>query len=414
MRLLATCILCVLLSANAYTQTAQWRGPERSGIFPETSLLQEWPEQGPEMILKVDSLGKGISSPVLYDGVVYITGKKGDHDFLSAVDLEGNVKYQVNYGRSWEKSYPDSRTTPTIDGDHIYVISGMGEIVCLAKDDGKIIWKVDAHTTYQGEFHSWGVAESPLIVDDKVLYTSGGELTTVIAFDKVSGDEIWKTKSVGGARTYVSPVLYENDGIRQIVAATSHYFFAVFPESGEVAWEYKHVGEGEEFNRRGTITTNSAITYGNEVFFSRGYDQYGVMLQVAEDGKSVAEKWRTDVLDTHHGHYVHIGEYIYGSTWINNSKGNWACLNWDTGESMYEDTWKTKGPIAFADGKLYCWEERTGNFALVNPTPEKFDIVSTFKVEYGSGPHWAHPYIADGKLLLRHGAVLMVFNIKSS
>ena len=406
-------IFFLLITEEIQCQDAQWRGPDRSGIFPEAGLLQEWPEQGPEMVLKVDSLGKGISSPVLSEGIIYITGKKGEHDYLSAVDLDGEVKYQVNYGRSWEKSYPDSRTTPTIDGDRVYVISGMGEIVCLSKEEGKIIWKVDAHTTYKGEFHSWGVAESPLIVDEMVLYTSGGENTSLIAFNKHTGDEVWKTESVGGARTYVSPVLYENGTIRQIIAATSHYFFAVFPESGEVAWTYKHVGEGEAFNRRATITTNSAIISGNEVFFSRGYDQYGVMLRVGEDGKSVTEKWRTDVLDTHHGHYVKIGDYIYGSTWINNSKGNWACIRWDTGEQMYEETWKTKGPIAFADGKLYCWEERTGNFALVKPTPEKFDIVSTFKVEYGSGPHWAHPYIADGKLLLRHGAVLMVFNIKA-
>jgi outer membrane protein assembly factor BamB len=127
----------------------------------------------------------------------------------------------------------------------------------------------------------------------------------------------------------------------------------------------------------------------------------------------VSEKWRTEVLDTHHGHYVRVGEYIYGSNWLNNSQGNWVCLEWSTGEVMYETEWETKGPIAFADNRLYCWEERTGNLALVNPTPEKFDIVSTFKIEDGSGPYWSHPFIVDGKLLLRHGEVLMVFNIKS-
>ncbi|MDZ7604200.1 MAG: hypothetical protein U5K79_01120 [Cyclobacteriaceae bacterium] len=78
---------------------------------------------------------------------------------------------------------------------------------------------------------------------------------------------------------------------------------------------------------------------------------------------------------------------------------------------MYEQAWITKGPIVSADGLLYCYEERTGNVALVNPNPEKFEIISTFKIAEGSGPHWAHPYIKDGKLLIRHGDVLMVFNI---
>ncbi len=413
MRLIACIAVCVFLTTNSFSQHDQWRGPDRSGIFPETGLLSDWPKAGPEMILKVDSLGSGLASPVLSGEIIYITGKVSDNDYLYAIDLEGNIKYKVKYGRAWEKSYPDSRSTPTIEGNNIYVISGMGEIVCLSKDNGQIIWEIDAHTNYQGEVHSWGVAESPLVIDDKVLYTAGGEETSVIAFNKLTGNEVWKTKSVGGSRTYVSPVIYEHAGVRHILASTSHYVFAIVPETGEVAWQYKFVDDGEEFNRRGTITPNSAITSNNEIFISRGYDQYGVMLQVSEDGKSVSEKWRTEIMDTHHGQYVHIGEYIYGSNWINNSKGNWVCIKWDTGEAMYEETWKTKGPIVYADGKLYCWEERTGNFALVNATPEKFDIISSFKVEYGNGPHWAHPFIADGKLLLRHGGVLMVFDIKS-
>ena len=413
MRLIACIALCIIFATGSFAQKGQWRGPDRSGIFPETGLLSEWPDEGPDMILKVDSLGSGLSSPVLSDGMIFITGKENEDDYLYAIDLQGKIQYRVKYGRAWENSYPDTRSTPTIEGDRIYLISGMGEVVCLSKADGKIIWKVDAHTHYKGEFHSWGVAESPLVIDDKVLYTSGGEETSVIAFDKLTGAEVWKTKSLGGSRTYVSPVIYEYGPVRHIIASTSLYVMAIIPETGEVAWQYKFVGDGEEFNRRGTITTNSAIISNNEIFISRGYDQYGVMLQVAEDGRSVTEKWRTELMDTHHGHYVHIGDYIYGSNWINNSKGNWACIKWDSGEPMYEETWKTKGPIAYADGKLYCWEERTGNMALVNATPEKFDIVSTFKVEYGNGPHWAHPYIADGKLLLRHGGVLMVFDIKS-
>ena len=137
----------------------------------------------------------------------------------------------------------------------------MGEIVCLNKADGNIIWKVDAHSKYQGEFHTWGVAESPLVIDDKVIYTAGGEQTSVVAFNKITGEEIWKTKCVGGSRTYVSPVVYTNGEIRHILASTSHHVFAIIPETGEVAWQYKQVGEGDDFNRRGTITTNTALCF---------------------------------------------------------------------------------------------------------------------------------------------------------
>ena len=365
------------------------------------------------MILKVDSLGKGFSSPVLSNEVIYLTGKEDTDDYLYAVDLEGNKLFSVKYGKSWERSYPDSRSTPTIEDDRIYVISGSGEVVCINKNDGKIMWSVFAHEKYDGEIHRWGVAESPLIVDNKVIYTNGGDKSTLVALDKMTGEEIWKSKAVGGSRTYVSPVLYEYGNVKLIIASTSENVIGFYPETGDVAWVYEYLPDDPEQVGRAGITTNSAIIKENEIFISKGYNQYGVMLQVEEDGSSVTEKWRTDVLDTHHGQYVNVGDYIYGSTWISNSKGNWACINWDTGEPMYEEAWKTKGPIAYADGKLYCSEERTGHVALVNATPEKFDIVSTFKIEHGSGPHWAHPYIADGKLLLRHGEVLMVFKIKS-
>jgi outer membrane protein assembly factor BamB len=345
--------------------------------------------------------------------MIYVTGKDGEEDFLYAVDFEGNIKYQVKYGRSWENSYPETRSTPTIEGDYLYLISGMGEVVCINKGDGKIIWSVNAHERYKGEFHKWGVAESPLLIDDKIIYTSGGNETSFIAFNKLTGEEVWKTESVGGARTYVSPVIYKSGDVRQIIGSTSDYVVGINPSNGAVDWKYYYLREKAEGVRQVTISPNSAIIKGDELFISKGYNSFGVMLKIGADGKSVTEKWRTEILDTHHGHYVNVGDYIYGSNWINNSQGNWVCLKWDTGDVMYEEKWITKGPIAFADNKLYCWEERTGNFALVNPTPEKFDIVSSFKVEDGSGPYWAHPYIKDGKLLLRHGEVLMVFNIKS-
>ncbi len=406
-------LLCLTLQFVSFAQDTQWRGPNRSGIFPEKGLLAKWPEAGPEMIMKASDVGNGYSSPVLHDDVIYITGKKDENDILSAVNLNGKTLYQVVYGKSWNNTYPETRSTPTIDGDRIYVISGMGEVVCLEKSTGKVRWSVNAHEQYQGEIHRWGVAESPLIVEDIVTYTSGGSLTSLIAFNKMTGKEVWKSESVGGARTYVSPVLYKYGNVQLIVASTSDYVFAVNPGDGKVWWKYSYLPvEGD--GRGATNSTNSAIIRNNEIFISKGYDQYGVMLQVASDGRSVKEKWRTNVLDTHHGHYVNVGDYIYGSNWLNNSKGNWVCLQWETGEVMYENEWITKGPIAFADGRLYCYEERSGNVALVRPTPEKFDIVSTFQIKDGTGPHWAHPYIKDGKLIMRHGDVLMVFDIKSS
>ena len=412
MNKLTVLILFPFVFTSIFSQEIQWRGPERNGQFPDKGLMKEWPADGPEMLLKVEGIGMGYSSPVLFEDVLYVTGKKGEEDYLSAFDMEGNIKFQVKYGSSWNQSYPETRSTPTIDGDRIYVISGIGEVVCLNTRDGTINWSVNANELFEGEIHRWGVAESPLIIDDKVLYTCGGNKASVIALNKHSGKIEWQAESLGGGRTYVSSVIYQQDGKQLIVALTAHHILGIVPENGKIAWHYKYLPPEGAGGRGATNSTNSPISSGDEIFVSKGYDQYGVMLKVSSDMNSVEEKWRTSVLDTHHGHYVKVGDYLYGSNWHSNSTGNWVCLNWDSGEVMYDEKWNTKGSIALADGMMYCYEERGGNVALVKPTPKEFDIISTFKIGYGSGPHWAHPYIADKKLLIRHGEVVMVFDIE--
>jgi len=406
-------MLAFVLHISSNAQEAQWRGPDRNGIYPETSLLEEWPENGPEMILKVEDLGTGYSSPIFSNGIIYITGRKGDRDYLSAVDINGNLVYQVSYGQAWDQTYPESRCTPTLDGDRIYVVSGKGEIVCLNATNGEKVWSVNAHEKYSGELHRWGLAESPLIVDDVVIYTTGGKVSSVVAFNKFNGQETWKAESTGDYRAYVSPVLYENGKVRLIIAVTGNYVLGISPEDGRISAQYTYLPDDPNAQRGATNNTNSPLIRGDEIFISKGYDQYGVMLKLENDGKSLKEIWRSSTLDTHHGHYVYAGNYLFGSNWLSNSKGNWVCLDWKSGKVMFEEEWITKGSVVYADGMLYCYEERSGNLALVNPNPKKFDIVSSFKIELGSGPHWAHPYIADGKLLVRHGEVLMVFDINA-
>jgi hypothetical protein len=137
-----------------------------------------------------------------------------------------------------------------------------------------------------------------------------------------------------------------------------------------------------------------------------------VKLKLNEDGSGVQQVWTDPVLDVHHGGVVLVDDCLYGSNWINNREGKWCAIDWETGKANYEQEWNTKGSIIFADGMLYVYEEQRGHVGLVRPGPEEFDLVSSFRVEDGAGPHWAHPSIYDGKLFLRHGDVLMVYNIK--
>jgi outer membrane protein assembly factor BamB len=388
----------------------QWRGPDRSGISKETGLLKEWPEGGPELLWTAQKLGKGFSSPSIANGSIYVTGMKNKVEILSALDMSGNVKWAKEYGKAYTKSFPDARTTPTVDGDSIYVISGTGEVVCFDAASGDIKWSVEAFKKFKGKQGSWGTAESPLVVDNKVIYTPCGKQTTVVALDKATGETVWTTESVGGPSGYVSPIVVERGGKKLILTMTGNFLLGVNLEDGRIEWKVKYQEAAPGGN---DINVPTPVYHDGRVFFTSGYDHAGVMLKISEDGANASVVWVNRDLDTHHGGVVLVDGYIYGSNWINNSKGNWVCVDWNSGKTMYEKKWNNKGSIISAEGMLYCYEEGKGNLGLVKASPEGFALISSFKIELGKAQHWAHPVISDGLLYMRHGGVLMAYDIRA-
>jgi len=418
-------IFFLLLFFSECTQQANWRGINRDGHFHEKDLLTQWPDNGPERILKVEGIGLGHSSAVYAYQSVYVTGMLDSMDYLTAIDKKGNIKWQTPYGRSWNGSYPETYSTPTVEGNRIYVFSGSGELVCLNIRNGNIIWKVDVDEKYEIQRRYWGQAESPLIVDDKVICTPCGSISTVVAFDKKTGELKWESRSLNDEPSWTTPALYESKDHRFILAVTAKHLVAVDPETGDFNWIYLYLKpewiphqdsnnpyvDAVESGELISTLINTPIFKDDEIFISHGYNYPSVMLKIDKSGKSVSEKWIGHTLDTHHGGFVQIGGYIYGSNWINNVNGNWVCLSWETGEVQYEETWQNKGSIICADGMLYCYEEKRGNLALVKPNPDKFEVIGSVKIE-GGGGHFAHPSIFSGYLFVRHRDVVNVFDIQ--
>jgi len=173
-------LLISFIALSASGQMAQWRGPDRNGVYPDTGLLKSWPEEGPELLLQIDGIGRGFSSAVATDDRIYITGLKDSLDMLMAYDFQGELIWERSFGRAWNKSVPDSRCTPTIDNNRAYVLSGLDNLVSFNAENGDEIWSVDIHKEYGSNWDMFGVSESVLLVDDKVICTPGGDITTLI------------------------------------------------------------------------------------------------------------------------------------------------------------------------------------------------------------------------------------------
>ncbi len=406
-------ILFLFLAFSVIAQNViEFRGVERSGFYKETGLMKFWPENGPALLLKIDGVGKGFSQPILVDKTIYVSGIKEDTiDILSAYNMSGEMLWDVPYGRSWTRSYIDSRSTPTYCDGKLYVVSGTGQLNCVDAKNGEIIWAVDAVAKYSGEIYKHGDAEAPLLVNDLVVYITGGDKNTMVAFNKENGKLVWKSKSLGGGKSYASPTLINHHGRKIILAQTSNDLLAIDPENGEIIWSYDliqyHLG-----NQGIGANTNPPLYFNDEIFVTSGYDHPGLMFSLLNDGNSIKLKWRNDVLDTHHGGVVLVDGNIYGSNWQHNSKGKWASVNWETGETNWENEWINKGATIAADGMLYLYEEKRGNVALAEPSIDSLKIISSFMIEDGEGPHWAHPAIYDGKLFIRHGNVLLIYDVK--
>jgi outer membrane protein assembly factor BamB len=392
----------------------QFRGPNRNGKSAETGLLKKWPEGGPELLWSVeDKLGIGFSSVTVVDGLIYTTGMVDSRGILFAFDLNGKDAWERDYGPEWTGARKGTRTTPTFEDGRLYVTSGYAKVVCLDAKKGKIIWEIEAGEKFGSQKIKWGISEAPLIVDDKVICTPGGPDATMVALNKNTGETVWTTKGLSDKGCYSSPIVFDRGSNRIIVTLTNTNVIAVDARSGKVLWKDAFSNYQQGPNNPKDINPPSPVYVDGFVYTTSGYDDGGAMYELSADGAQFKRKWVDQTLDNHHGGVVVVDGYIYGSNWINNGKGNWVCLDWDTGKVMYETEWENKGSVIYADGMMYCYDEKKGNLALVKPTPEKFEVVSSFVIAKGDGMHWGHPAISNGVLYVRHGNALMAYNIKA-
>ncbi|MDZ7315745.1 MAG: PQQ-binding-like beta-propeller repeat protein [candidate division KSB1 bacterium] len=407
-----TTLILIIFSTCLYSADwPQFRGPFRNGISLESGLLQQWPEDGPRLLWSVENLGSGYGSAAIAKGSVYIIGEEKGVETLFAFNLQGRLRWKTALSGQWDRSYPGPRTTPTVDDDRVYAITGMGEIACVNAKDGKIRWRLQAMEKFGGKYHKWGISESPLIVDDKVIVTPGGALATMAALDKMSGRIIWTTKIEEETANYCSPILVERGGRKIIVTMLQHYLVGVDALDGKLLW--KDAFSAYQDSPK-DINPVSPVYVDGLLYATSGYDDGGALYEISPDGLTLKRLWTDKTLDVHIGGVVVVNGVIYGASWEGNTNGKWIALDLKSGKVLWEHHWINKGSIIFADGMLYLYTEKEGRVGLVRPNPKQFELISSFAITAGSGQHWAHPSLADGRLYIRRGNALLVYDVCTS
>jgi outer membrane protein assembly factor BamB len=435
MKRFAFFLMQIFLSTSAFAQVSfdwpQWQGPDRNAISKERGLLQTWSENGPPLVWRAKGIGSGMGGMAVSQGRIYTSGDVGDASWVFALkESNGELIWKAKIGRGGEvgRIFTPSgpRSTPTVDGNRLYILSQYGELVCYTTE-GKEVWRTDFVKDHGGIVPTWGYAESVLIDGDKLICSPGAPNAALLALNKMTGKVIWRSEvparlspnssqggqsGRGGPRgpesgaNYASTIAINFEGVRQYVQFTALTLAGFAVETGKVLWQYDPVAA--------RITCSTPIYQDGLVFGSSAYEGGGgaVKLSKEADGKIKAtEVYFTNHMRNHHGGMIVVDGALYGAAG-GNEGGFLVCLDFKTGAVLWRERQAPKGSLAMADGRLYLRAE-SGTMILIEPNREKYIERGRFQQpERTREPAWTHPVIANGKLYVRDQDLLLCYDVK--
>lgn len=379
----------------------QWRGPNRDGHSPETGLLQSWPPSGPPVVWKSTNLGSGYSTVTISNNRIFTLGADRNTEYVIALDVAtGRELWRAKSGRRYNDGRGDGpRGAPTVDGNRVYALGGNGDLTVLDVESGKRIWSINLLETFNGRNISWGISESPLVLEDRVLVNAGGRKAAIVALDKTDGSVLWQSQD--DEASYSSAVVATIRGVRQAIFFTGERALGVSVDDGSLLWHYRRVS-----NRTANVAT--PIVRGNYVFLSSDYGTGCALLEIqgGATGMSAREVYFNRAMKNHHASSVLVGDTVYGF-----NGRILTALDFRSGEVLWKDRSVGKGSLIYADGHLYVFSENS-IVGLVEATRTGYREKGRFELPQSDEHSWSHPVIADAKLYLRDQDTLYSFDIR--
>ncbi|MBL8818158.1 MAG: PQQ-like beta-propeller repeat protein [Planctomyces sp.] len=402
--------LCVSVDALTLSVTAGdwpgWRGPNRDDVSTETGLLPSWPSEGPKKLWTSSDAGLGYSGLAVVGDVIYTMGAdEAGESLLALKAADGTKIWSTPVGSLLENGWGNGpRSTPTYADGHVVGIGGQGDVVCVSAADGSVKWKA-SFTELGGSVPKWGFSESVLIDGDAVICTPGGAQGTLVCFDLKTGEKRWQSSEVTVDAHYSSVIVVDHFGKKQYIQLTEKKVFGVDAD-GKLQWQADWTGS--------VAVIPTPIYKDGQVYVTSGYGA-GCMLLNISPNNEVQKLYENKIMKNHHGGVILLGDYLYGHS----DADGWICQKLESGEKVWSNEGKndSKGCLTFADGKLICLEEQTGNCILAEASSEGWKEISRFKMEpqttkrSNRGKIWTHPVVANGKLYLRDQEIISCYDI---
>ncbi len=408
--------LAVTFCAVSVAQAADWPqflGPDRNGVAAHAKgLPRSWPEGGPKVLWQLPT-GEGFGGACVYgDSVLLLDRKVGEKDILRRIRLaDGEEVWRSPYDAPGKLGHQGSRSTPATDGDLIFTIGVHGHIRAVKFADGSVVWSAHLIDDWGAKPPNWGVATSPLLLDDKVIVSPWGSKAALVAYNKADGKVVWQTpNTAGAAQAFTSPVLMNLGGKTMIVAAgNGSHTIGVDAETGKQLWSYS--GYSCQVQIASPITLKDG-----RVLLTGGYDAGSAMFKVEaqENGFKVTELWKNKAFgSTISQALIHDG-HIYLNKGYKDSVHGLACatlggeLKWETKQDPSFDM----GSVFLADELIFAIDGAGGDLAIIEPNPKGYKELARARI-LGGKKIWAPMALSNGKLIVRDHSKLVCLELKN-
>ena len=435
------CLLCLVSGFVLQAEDwPQWLGPQRDSVWRESGILKVFPPGGPPIRWRTP-IGPGYSGPIIANGRVYLTDRHvpapqaagataqqatgpGGERVLCLDEKDGHLVWKHEYECVYAVSYPAGpRVAPLVDGAHLYTLGAEGNLFCLNATDGKVVWSRELKKDFGIKAPLWGFAGHPLVERNKLICLVGGAGSTVVAFDKLTGRELWRALTAAEPG-YSSPMIFEAGGKRQLIQFHPEAANGLDPETGDVYWSVP-------FKSDSGLSVASPRKLGELLFFTSFYNG-SLMLRLDGQKPEATVAWKTakasEKNTTHLNAIIPTPFLEDGNIYGICSYGQLRCLKAETGERLWETlkvTSPSGEPVRWANAflvkngdRFFLFNEK-GDLIIARLTPQGYEEISPAHLidpvngDPGRKVVWSHPGFADRCVFVRNDREVLCADLQA-
>jgi outer membrane protein assembly factor BamB len=416
--LLLACVAAPLAHADDWPQ---WMGPRRNNIWGESGLLEKFPEGGPKVLWR-KPVAYGFAGPAVAEGRVFLMDMVTDENLkvdnfarkeftgtervLCLDGKTGKEQWKHEYPVTYTMSYPGGpRCTPAVDGGKVYALGAEGQLMCLDAATGDVVWEKNLPKEYGAKSSLWGYASHPLVDGEKLICIVGGEGSHAVAFNKKTGEEIWRALT-SPDQGYSPPTIIEAAGVRQLILARPEAITSVNPETGAEYWSVPYKADG------GCVVMSPV--HAGDYLFVGGHQNKSLLLELASDKPGAEPVWHDkgkDAISPINVQPFADGGILYGV----NQNGAMRAIDlanakalWETSEPLGDRPLSSGTSMIVRQGDR-CWLfTEAGELVIATLTPEGYHeidrakVIEPTNVANGRDIVWTMPAFANRKAFIRN------------